>query len=475
MVYRLGVRARRVKKTKPLSSWLAVIAATAVMLTTAVSAENWLSAKINPWWPLAGVSVSGQQPIKADVPGYTVESYNMYWSVDGGNLNFMATNYTDYPHKETVIDYNTWTWRGMGPYELTYHAVDLAGTEIARTTVKIYVDHPAPSSTAPAASARPGKKTQSTVSTPAPAPAPAPAPVEAPAPATSITAATDFYVAPDSNPIRQAAAWKDSRPQDAAIMEKMAERPVAKWFGDWNKQIELETRSYVSAAKQQSATPVLVAYNIPGRDCGSYSAGGSHSADAYRSWIQGLARGIGTDPALVILEPDGLAHMDCLSSADKTNRLQLLAEAVSTLKKQPAAKVYLDAGNPRWISSDEIVNRLSAANVRQADGFSLNVSNFFNNEENTIFGEGLSRKLNGKHFVIDTSRNGLGPTSDQQWCNPSGRALGSSPTATTNNPLVDAYLWIKAPGESDGTCNGGPSAGVWWPEYALDLAKKAGL
>jgi endoglucanase len=38
---------------------------------------------------------------------------------------------------------------------------------------------------------------------------------------------------------------------------------------------------------------------------------------------------------------------------------------------------------------------------------------------------------------------------------------------------VDGLLWIKAPGESDGSCNGGPSAGTWWPEYALGLAERA--
>lgn len=40
-------------------------------------------------------------------------------------------------------------------------------------------------------------------------------------------------------------------------------------------------------------------------------------------------------------------------------------------------------------------------------------------------------------------------------------------------PLIAAYLWIKRPGESDGTCKGGPKAGTWWPEYALGLARSA--
>jgi endoglucanase len=75
----------------------------------------------------------------------------------------------------------------------------------------------------------------------------------------------------------------------------------------------------------------------------------------------------------------------------------------------------------------------------------------------------------------------------------------------TNVPLLDAYLWVKVPGESDGSCDiaGGarawdftvynpwdvavdaqthfdplwgmvdPQAGAWFPEQALQLAREA--
>lgn len=76
--------------------------------------------------------------------------------------------------------------------------------------------------------------------------------------------------------------------------------------------------------------------------------------------------------------------------------------------------------------------------------------------------------------MLDTSRNGLGPAPGAQWGNPPGRALGPSPrTAGTADPIIDAYLWIKHPGESDGACNGGPSAGTFWADYALGLAQRA--
>ena len=41
--------------------------------------------------------------------------------------------------------------------------------------------------------------------------------------------------------------------------------------------------------------------------------------------------------------------------------------------------------------------------------------------------------------------NGLG--SNGEWCNPRGQALGAFPTTRTGNPLVDAFLWVKAPGD----------------------------
>jgi len=132
---------------------------------------------------------------------------------------------------------------------------------------------------------------------------------------------------------------------------------------------------------------------------------------------------------------------------------------------------------------------------------------------------------NPPHFVVDTSRNGRGPLNGAQyaaapydqpasvtaslttgnWCNPFGAGAGLRPTASTGVPLVDAYLWIKTPGASDGACaiDGGarawdftaynpwnvtgdaqnafdplwgmvdPAAGAWFPAQALQLAQLA--
>lgn len=306
----------------------------------------------------------------------------------------------------------------------------------------------------------------SPVVTPNPAPTPPPASVPA-----ETTGNRSLYVEADSNAKRQANALRSSRSGDAAQLDKIANQPRAIWLGGWNKNVTEEVKHHVKNATAQQAVPTFVLYNIPQRDCGQYSAGGAHSAESYQRWIANVAHGLGSGPAIVIVEPDALTGIDCLSATDRTTRLSLLQNAVTTLSAHPGTMVYLDGGHSKWKSPAETASRLTAAGVAGARGFSLNVSNFQTTANETAFGGQVSTLLGGKRFVIDTSRNGAGPGSG--WCNPSGRALGERPNLTTAHPYIDAYLWVKAPGESDGTCNGGPAAGQFWTKHALDLTRRA--
>ncbi|MFD3450889.1 glycoside hydrolase family 6 protein [Streptomyces sp. NPDC058691] len=298
------------------------------------------------------------------------------------------------------------------------------------------------------------------------------------APQSTPMAGAPFWVNPDTAAARQAGQWReDGRDADAALLERIAGRPVAEWIGpdDPRGQAEGLTR----AAEKAGRTPVLVLYNIPHRDCGQYSSGGAADADAYRNWVDGVAAGIGDREALVVLEPDALTHLvdGCTPGRFAQERYALLGHAVDTLSGLPHTAVYLDAGNAGWVRDPaRVVDPLRRAGIERADGFALNTSNFYTTEANTAYGTELSERLDGKHFVIDTSRNGRGPLQgghDEAWCNPPGRGLGTPPTTDTGDELVDAYLWIKRPGDSDGTCKGGPKAGQWWPEYALGLARRA--
>lgn len=282
-----------------------------------------------------------------------------------------------------------------------------------------------------------------------------------------------FWVDPNSRPAAQAAAWRGSRPADAAQMDKIAAQAQAQWFGDWTPEPRAEVDGVVRAATAAGRVPVLVAYNIPQRDCGGYSAN-AQTVDGYRRWIAAFAAGIAGRRAVVILEPDALADLDCLSVGDRATRVGLLREAVRLLAAQPGTLAYLDAGHAEWQPAATMASRIREVGTAGLAGFALNVSNFVGTAASLAYGDRIGGALGGMHYLIDTSRNGLGPTADRQWCNPPGRALGDRPTAATGSPLADAYLWVKAPGESDGSCGGAPAAGEWMASYALGLAQRAG-
>ena len=296
-------------------------------------------------------------------------------------------------------------------------------------------------------------------------------PVPLPAPGSGGTGTPALFVDPWSSAARQADAWRSARPADAAVLDRVAAQPTAAWFGDWNADVAADVDRLLDRVPP-GAVAVLVAYNIPNRDCGGLSGGGAPDGPSYRRWVRALAQGIAGRRSVVVLEPDALALTDCLASADRDERTALVADAVAVLEAGAATDVYVDAGHARWVPAAEMAARLRRAGVAGAAGFSLNVSNFGDTDAEVAYGNAVSAAAGGARFVVDTSRNGRGPGGS--WCNPPGRALGPTPTLRTGRPLADAFLWVKPPGESDGPCNGGPAAGAWWPEAALSLARAAG-
>ncbi|MBD8022692.1 glycoside hydrolase family 6 protein [Microbacterium gallinarum] len=239
------------------------------------------------------------------------------------------------------------------------------------------------------------------------------------------------------------------------------------------------------------------------------------------------------------------------AAADRYTQLNY---AVDTLGGLASTSVYLDGTGSSWLNVGEISDRLIKGGVQRADGFFLNASNYQFTTNSTYFGRWISSCIayvtevnpgdfgscgnqywnggpatewNGAtmspygewgpgnadltlnvdgvesrydlilggvepttRFVVDTSRNGLGPwdypdgvyPEHEDWCNPPDRGLGLRPTTETGVALVDAYLWIKVPGESDGKCYRGtggpldpergmedPAAGQWFVEQAREL------
>ena len=291
--------------------------------------------------------------------------------------------------------------------------------------------------------------------------------------ARSLLIGANLWVNPSSNARITGDAWYNTRQADANMLFKLAAAPQAQWIGNWNSNVQADVAAATSVAVAAGGMPVFVAYNIPQRDCGGLSGGGSTVASAYQTWITQFAKGIGTRRATVILEPDALAGIDCLSPTDQQTRFNLLAYAVRAFEASGTVAVYLDAGHPGWQTAQTMASRLSKAGITMAQGFSLNVSNFIFTRDNVSYGTQIAGLTGGKHFIVDTGRNGLGPTADYQWCNPAGRAIGDWPNTSPGVAYVDAFLWIKTPGESDGACNGAPAAGTWMPEYALGLAQRA--
>lgn len=280
-----------------------------------------------------------------------------------------------------------------------------------------------------------------------------------------------FYVNPNSAAMRAAQHADPPSPELTAV----ANTPQAYWIVPGSSASTVA--KYAGDAAAAGAMPVFSIYGIPHRDCGSFAAGGFGSAGEYRGWIDGIANDLGSSPAAVVVEPDALAMADCLSGDQRQERYDLIRYAVEALTRDPNAAVYVDAGHLRWHSAEDMAGRLNQAGVARARGFSLNTANFFTTGDEIGYGEAISGLTNGSHYVIDTSRNGVGPAPDSalNWCNPSGRALGTPPTAATAGAHADAYLWIKRPGESDGTCDkGDPPAGTFVNQFAIDLARRAG-
>jgi endoglucanase len=375
----------------------------------------------------------------------------------------------------------------------------------------------------------------------------------------------------------------------ANLIRAMIDTPQAIWFtAGTPKSVKKDVRSTVNRAAAKRSVPVLVAYNVPFRDCAQFSAGGATTQAEYEAWIDGFAAGIGGRRAIVILEPDGLGIIpwyDPYGGADGSDalewcqpaeadpataaseRFEMLSYAVDVLADLPRVTTYLDGTHSAWLGVGDIAHRLAQAGVDDADGFYLNVSNYQYTVNNVHYGRWISSCLayatgvvvddffgcpnqywNGGPFpakiaellgewtgvaltsfgewsddtddpvlntsginlrysnmlldvapttryVIDTSRNGQGPwqppayPDPQDWCNPPDRGAGRAPTLDSGEPLVDAYLWIKIPGESDGECTRGlgpagetidpewglidPAAGAWFPEMALQLAGNA--
>src|SRR5690606_2904787 len=304
-----------------------------------------------------------------------------------------------------------------------------------------------------------------------------------------------FYVDPQFQ--ERVAQMAAQDPERRAHIEDVADNPTGLWLDSIASLAGMAGHLDAAQAKEQAlgepVVPVFVVYNLPNRDCSASSSAGELTREnngeaRYRSeFIDVIAAELAArapQRVVVILEPDSLPNVatnldvpKCAASAELYK--SSIAYAISKLSL-PNVFVYLDAAHAGWLGWDgnrakiaqifrEVLD--AAGGVDRIRGFATNVSNYnplsgedgLRLEPSTptpnelVYVQKLSASLaaegiRDKGFIIDTSRNGKGGirSSWGNWCNIEGAALGEPPRVAPA-PLVDAYFWVKPPGDSDGT------------------------
>jgi len=291
----------------------------------------------------------------------------------------------------------------------------------------------------------------------------------------------------------------------------------------------------IEALNAAGASPevmgAFVIYDLPDRDCAAAASNGEYTiADGgvadYFAYVDSITTILkahsGTSIALVV-EPDSLANLVTNLSVEKcANAQSAYLQCVTYAIQQfnlPNVAMYIDAGHAGWLgwsanigpAADLFGSLYSGAGSPAAvRGLATNVANYNawtgacasytsgdSNCNEELYINALAPLLTAQgfpaHFITDTSRNGVQPTSQQawgDWCNVVNTGFGVRPTTDTGNTLEDAFVWVKPGGECDGTSNTtaarydyhcglsdalqpAPEAGTWFQAYFAQLLTNA--
>jgi endoglucanase len=266
----------------------------------------------------------------------------------------------------------------------------------------------------------------------------------------------------------------------ASLVYKIASQPRAIWVGrHTSPHFAKKVRLIIDGAKADGAVPIMTVMRAEATQCSpTYQGGGRRADRVTRRWYRRLARVIGGDRVIIGFEPDSVGTIDCLAPSRRDDRLRLLRYGVDVLSQLPGATIYIEAGASDWEPAARTAKKLRKIGIHKVRGFMLNVTHYDWTLNNVRHGLDLSRRLGGKHFVVNTAQNGRGPVHYKAangrriniWCSPKKRGLGPVPTTATAHPLVDAYLWLNRPGYAQ-SCAGRKID--WFLPRALSLARFA--
>ena len=202
----------------------------------------------------------------------------------------------------------------------------------------------------------------------------------------------------------------------------------------------------------------------------------------FRRRIDEMAAGTGNHPAVYLLELDALGSSSCYARSGSLPAWEaMLRYEVDKMAALPHTVVYLEAGYSDSNRPGYTARALNAIGIGRIQGFFTNDTHLNWTINEVRWAEKISRMTHGAHYIVNTAQNGNGPLinrnrvryGNEDLCNPPGRGLGPLPTTNTGFPHADAFLWAHVPGNSSGSCNGGPAAGKFWVGRAIDMASHA--
>ncbi|TYZ65958.1 hypothetical protein PybrP1_007067 [[Pythium] brassicae (nom. inval.)] len=267
---------------------------------------------------------------------------------------------------------------------------------------------------------------------------------------------------------------------------------IATWYSDRsvNGDVTKTIATLVNTCPESSRLSVVV-YALPNKDCAAGYSNGNGSVETsadYVAFVTQLTDAIGTRKVLYVLEPDAvglLADGGCAVESGYADNLKL---AIPLLAANPNAAIYLDVGfwtlaKPESAAAvARIVRELNTATGGKLKGITLNTSNYRSTEEIAKLCATFQEAVQSTdlHCVVDTSRNYAVPSgaASSEWCNKRTAGIGALPTSDTGYANLDYFVWIKPPGDSDGTCDGadrspeamqGPEAGAFFQGHFLKL------